>query len=71
MAIALLAQVLPLNEGFLLITVVVLAFDLVVGAMSYGCIIGAGYEDYRAVHGHGTDSSRLRGDRAGPSPLFH
>ncbi len=50
-AIALLAQVLPLNEGFLLITVVVLAFDLVVGAMSYGRIIGAGYEDYHAVHG--------------------
>lgn len=50
-AIALLAQVLPLNTGFLLMTIVVLVFDLVVGVMSYGRIIGAGHEDYRAVHG--------------------
>lgn len=50
-AIALLAQALPINNDFLLLAAVVLAFDLVVGIMSYGRIIGAGYEDYRAVQG--------------------
>jgi hypothetical protein len=50
-AFALLAQVLPIDSGFLLIAAVVLLFDLVVGVMTYGRILGANYEDYRAVHG--------------------
>jgi hypothetical protein len=50
-AFALLAQVLPIDSSFLLIAAVVLAFDLVVGIMTYGRILGANYEDYRAVHG--------------------
>jgi hypothetical protein len=43
--LALVAQALP---GILLIAALVLAFDLVVGLLTYGRIITAGYEDYLA-----------------------
>ncbi len=49
--LALLAQALPIDDTFLLITAVVLAFDLVVGFMTYGRIVGTSYEDYLAVRG--------------------
>jgi len=49
--LALLAQALPINETFLFITAVVLAFDLIVGLMTYGRIVGTSYEDYLAVRG--------------------
>ena len=48
-ALALLAQALSIDSGFLVITAVVLAFDLVVGLTTYGRIIRTSYEDYRAV----------------------
>lgn len=50
-ALALIAQALPIDRDFLLIVAVVLAFDLVIGTTSYGRIIRANYEDYLAVHG--------------------
>lgn len=49
--LALLAQALPVDDTFLLITAVVLVFDIVVGLMTYGRIVGTSYEDYLAVRG--------------------
>jgi hypothetical protein len=49
--VALVAQVLPDLRGLLLVTAIVLAFDLVVGLTTYGRTLAAGYEDYRAVQG--------------------
>lgn len=50
-ALALVAQALPVDRDFLLVAAVVLAFDLVVGLTTYGRIIATSYEDYRAVQG--------------------
>lgn len=50
-AIALIAQAMPVGPELLLVAAVVLAFDLVVGLTSFGRILAASYEDYRAVHG--------------------
>jgi hypothetical protein len=50
-ALALLAQSLPINGDFLVVTAIVLAFDLVVGLTTYGRIIGTNHEDYLAVYG--------------------
>lgn len=50
-ALALVAQALPIDRDFLLVVALVLAFDLVVGLTTYGRIIAANFEDYRAVHG--------------------
>lgn len=50
-ALALVAQVLPERGALLLVTALVLAFDLVVGLTTFGRTIVAGYEDYRAVRG--------------------
>ena len=50
-ALALIAQVLPVDEGLLPVSAVILTFDLVVGFMTLGRILSANYEDYRAIHG--------------------
>lgn len=50
-ALALVAQVLPGPGELLLVTALVLAFDLVVGLTTFGRTLAAGYEDYRAVQG--------------------
>ena len=50
-ALALVAQAIPLDRDFLLVAAVVLAFDLVVGLTTYGRIIGTSHEEYRAVYG--------------------
>ena len=50
-AVALVAQAIPIDRDFLLVPAIVLAFDLVVGLTTYGRIIGTNYEDYRAVYG--------------------
>ena len=50
-ALALVAQALPVNRDFLLVAAVVLAFDLVVGLTTYGRIVAVSVEDYRAVQG--------------------
>jgi hypothetical protein len=49
--LALVAQALPVNRDFLLVTALILAFDLVVGVTTFGRIIATSYEDYLAVHG--------------------
>ena len=50
-ALALIAQVIPLGGQLLLVAAAVLTFDMVVGLTTFGRVIAAGYEDYRAVHG--------------------
>lgn len=49
--LALLAQATDFGGGFLTVTAIVLAFDLVVGLTTYGRIMGANEDDLRAVHG--------------------
>ena len=63
-ALALIAQAIPVGPDLLLVAAVVLVFDLVVGLTSFGRILAAGYEDYRAVHG----MARIRHRYAEVSP---
>jgi hypothetical protein len=50
-ALALLAQGMGFTDQFLVVTTIVLAFDLVIGLTTYGRITGANIDDLRAVHG--------------------
>ena len=50
-ALALGAQVLPDRRDLLLVAGAVLALDVIVGLTTFGRIIVAGFEDYRAVQG--------------------
>ncbi len=50
-ALALLAQGMGFTHQFLIMTTIVLAFDLVIGLTTYGRITGANIDDLRAVHG--------------------
>jgi len=50
-ALALLAQAMAFDEQFLTVAAIVLAFDLVIGLLTYGRITGANVDDLRAVHG--------------------
>ena len=50
-ALALLAQGMSFGEQFLTIAAVVLAFDFVIGLLTYFRISGANVDDLRAVHG--------------------
>jgi len=50
-ALALLAQGMSFGEQFLTIAAIVLAFDFVIGLVTYGRINGANVDDLRAVHG--------------------
>jgi hypothetical protein len=50
-ALALLAQGMPFGNQFLTIAAVVLAFDFIIGLLTYGRISGANVDDLRAVHG--------------------
>ena len=65
--LALVAQALPIDRDFLLVAVVVLAFDLVVGLTTYGRVIRANYEDYLAVQG----MARIRHGYAEIAPILH
>ena len=49
--LALLSQAIGFAEGFLPITAIVLAFDLVIGLTTFGRICGANSDDLRALHG--------------------
>jgi hypothetical protein len=49
--LALVAQVIPLGAQLMLVAAAILTFDMVVGLTTFGRVIAAGYEDYRAVHG--------------------
>lgn len=55
-ALALAAQAMTFGDEFLVVAAIVLAFDLILGVTTYGRIIGANYDDLRAVHG----MSRIR-----------
>lgn len=50
-ALALLAQAIGFTNQFLTVAALVLAFDLVIGLLTYGRIMGANMDDLRAVHG--------------------
>ncbi|HJT63425.1 MAG TPA: hypothetical protein VJ839_01495 [Candidatus Limnocylindria bacterium] len=63
--LALLAQAIGFAEGFLGITAIVLLFDLVIGLTTYGRILGANFDDLRAVHG----MARLRHGYAEIAPI--
>ena len=50
-ALALLTQAMAFDDQFLTVAAIVLAFDLVIGLLTYGRINGANVDDLRAVHG--------------------
>lgn len=50
-AMALLAQAMPIGRDFLSVVALLLAFDLVIGLTTFGRISGANVDDLRAVHG--------------------
>jgi hypothetical protein len=50
-ALALVASAMSFNGDFLAIAAILLAFDLVIGLGTYGRIIAANHDDYRALHG--------------------
>jgi hypothetical protein len=65
-ALALVAQVVPLGRDLLVVTALVLAFGLVIGLTTYGRVMAASYEDYRAVHG----MARIRHGYAEVAPVI-
>jgi hypothetical protein len=50
-ALALVASAMSFSADFLAIAGILLAFDLVIGLGTYGRIIAANHDDYRALHG--------------------
>jgi hypothetical protein len=50
-ALALVAQAIPVDRDFLIVAAIVLAFDLVVGLTTFGRIVATSHEDYLAVQG--------------------
>jgi hypothetical protein len=50
-ALALFSSAMSFGSDFLTVAAVVLAFDLVLGLVTYGRIVGANQDDLRAVHG--------------------
>ena len=50
-ALALFSSAMSFGDEFLTVAAVVLAFDLLIGLVTYGRIIGANEDDMRAVHG--------------------
>ncbi len=55
-ALALFSSAMAFGDDFLVVAAVVLAFDFIIGLVTYGRIIGANGDDLRAVHG----MSRIR-----------
>ena len=64
-ALALLAQAMAFDSQFLTVAAIVLAFDLVIGLLTYGRITGANVDDLRAVHG----MARIRHGYAEIAPM--
>ena len=50
-ALALFSSAMTFDDEFLTVAAVVLAFDFLIGVVTYGRIIGANLDDMRAVHG--------------------
>jgi hypothetical protein len=55
-ALALFSTAMSFGDDFLIVAAIVLAFDFIIGVVTYGRIIGANVDDLRAVHG----MSRIR-----------
>jgi hypothetical protein len=55
-ALALFSTAMSFGDEFLIVAAVVLAFDFIIGMLTYGRILGANVDDLRAVHG----MSRIR-----------
>ena len=55
-ALALFSTAMSFGDDFLVVAAVVLAFDFILGVLTYGRILGANVDDLRAVHG----MSRIR-----------
>ena len=55
-ALALFSTAMSFGDDFLIVAAVVLAFDFIMGLLTYGRILGANGDDLRAVHG----MSRIR-----------
>ena len=55
-ALALFSTAMSFGDDFLIVAAVVLAFDFIMGLLTYGRILGANVDDLRAVHG----MSRIR-----------
>ena len=55
-ALALFSTAMSFGDDFLVVAAIVLAFDFVIGLLTYGRIVGANVDDLRAVHG----MSRIR-----------
>ncbi|MGQ0607080.1 MAG: hypothetical protein ACT4OQ_01260, partial [Chloroflexota bacterium] len=65
-ALALFSTAMSFGDGFLAIAAIVLAFDFVLGLLTYGRIIGANMDDMRAVHG----MSRIRHGYTEVAPIL-
>jgi hypothetical protein len=50
-ALALFSNAMSFGADFLIVAAVVLAFDFIIGLLTYGRILGANVDDLRAVHG--------------------
>ena len=55
-ALALFSTAMSFGDDFLIVAAIVLAFDFIIGLLTYGRILGANVDDLRAVHG----MSRIR-----------
>ena len=55
-ALALFSTAMSFGDDFLIVAAIVLAFDFIIGVLTYGRILGANVDDLRAVHG----MSRIR-----------
>ncbi len=55
-ALALFSTAMSFGDEFLIVAAIVLAFDFIIGVLTYGRILGANVDDLRAVHG----MSRIR-----------
>jgi hypothetical protein len=65
-ALALLAQGMSFGDQFLIVAAIVLAFDFVIGLVTYGRINGANVDDLRAMHG----MARIRNGYIQAAPLL-
>jgi hypothetical protein len=65
-ALALVASAMSFNAEFLGIAAILFAFDLVIGLGTYGRIVAANFDDYRALHG----IARIRHGYTEAAPLL-
>ena len=66
-ALALFSTAMSFGDDFLIVVAVVLAFDFIIGLLTYGRIGGANVDDLRAVHG----MARIRHAYTQMAPVSH